>query len=113
MQKARKIPQTLMGVLSLLAATPAAAQSLSDLHEQRRERGLNCMTDHFHYGSSSDKSSKRAAQAAAIQSWADFVDFEYGSAWTSWARSGSKSISCTQAGSTNWGCDASARACRR
>ncbi len=112
MQQARSIRRSLISAFTVLAVTPALGQSLADIHEQRRERGLNCMSDHFHYGSSADKPSKRAAQTAAIQSWADFVNFEYGSAWTSWARSGSKSISCTQAGSSYWGCDASARPCR-
>ena len=99
-------------VASLLAlATPALAQEVADIHEQRRERGHTCFTDHYHYGSSSGQNSKRAAQAAAIRSWADFVDFEYGGSWTSWGASGSKSISCSNSGGS-WGCDVSSRPCR-
>ena len=59
-------------------AAPAMAQEVADMHEQRRERGVICFTDHYHYGSSSGQPTKRAAQIAAIQSWAGFVDFEYG-----------------------------------
>ncbi len=99
--------------LLLLTALPSVAQGVSDLHAQHRERGLICMIDHFHYGSSSGMTSKALATRAAIQSWADFVDFEYGAAWTSWARSGTKSINCTNSGTGNWGCDVNARPCRR
>lgn len=104
-----------MAIASLLALTaqPGEAQELSDLHAQHRERGLICMIDHFHYGSSSGKASKALATRAAIQSWADFVYFEYGSAWASWARSGTKSMNCTNGGAGNWGCDVNARPCRR
>lgn len=94
-------------------SAPVMAQEVADIHEQRRERGVVCFTDHYHYGSSSGLSSKKAAQAAAIKSWADFVNFEYGGAWTSWARSGSKSIKCDHAGPGGaWSCDVNARPCR-
>ena len=99
--------------LLLLSVTPSLGQSLSDLHAQHRERGLICMIDHYHYGSSIGKASKAEAVRAAIQSWADFVDFEYGSAWTSWSRSGTKSVNCTNGGAGNWGCDVNSRPCRR
>lgn len=104
-----------MGVtlLTALFAAPSFAQSVADLHAQHKERGLVCMIDHYHYGSSSGKASKAAATRAAIQSWADFVDFEYGATWTSWTRSGTKSINCTNGGAGNWGCDVNSRPCRR
>jgi hypothetical protein len=94
-------------------AAPAAAQEVADIHDQRRERGVICFTDHYHYGSSSSQPSKRAAEIAAIKSWADFVDFEYGGAWTSWKRSGSKSVKCSRTTASTWGCDVSSRPCRR
>ncbi|HVZ04281.1 hypothetical protein [Hyphomicrobium sp.] len=97
----------------LFIATPVVAQEVADIHEQRRERGSICFTDHYHYGSSSGLPTKKAATLAAIKSWADFVDFEYGGAWTSWRRSGSKSIKCSQAGIRGpWSCDVSSRPCR-
>ena len=98
------------GVFAISA--PAVAQEVADMHDQRRERGVICFTDHFHYGSSAGQPTKRAAQLAAVQSWAGFVDFEYGGAWTSWAKSGSKSIKCGRDGG-GWSCDVSARPCRR
>lgn len=101
-----------LAVVGLFAVTtPVMAQEIADIHAQRRERGHICFTDHFHYGSSSGLRTKRAAQAAAIRSWADFVDFEYGRAWTSWGASGSKQISCSNGGGS-WGCDVSSRPCR-
>jgi len=98
----------------LFGAGPAMAQEVADIHEQRREHGVICFTDHFHYGSSSGASSKRAAEIAAVQSWSDFVDFEYGPAWAGWGRSSSKSVKCSKAGpSGGWSCDISSRPCRR
>ncbi|HVU22148.1 MAG TPA: hypothetical protein VHE09_15570 [Rhizomicrobium sp.] len=99
--------------LLLFNVTPSLAQSLEDLHAQHRERGFICMIDHYHYGSSAGKASKTEAVRAAIQSWADFVNLEYGSAWTGWRRSGTKSVNCTNGGVGNWGCDVSSRPCRR
>lgn len=100
---------TVAGVMA--CATPVLAQEVADIHDQRRERGHICFVDHFHYGSSADQRSKSAAQAAAVRSWADFVNFEYGGAWTSWGASGSKTVSCSGSGGS-WGCDVSSRPCR-
>ena len=97
-----------------LMGAPVMAQEVADIHEQRRERGVVCFTDHFHYGSSSGLASKGAAQSSAIRSWADFVDFEYGGRWTSWGASGSKSVKCGREGLGGpWGCEVSSRPCRR
>ena len=70
-----------------------------------------CMTDHFHYGSSSGRASKKAAQAAATAAWADFTVFEYGSAWGSFKRARSKGISCERT-NDGWGCRVEAVPCR-
>ena len=104
------VRRALVGAAVLFVATPAMAQ-LADMHEQRRERGRICFTDHYHYGSSSGQPSKKAAELTAIKSWSDFVDFEYGGVWTSWARSGSKSVKCSSS-TSGWGCDVSSRPCR-
>lgn len=106
--------RALAGAAVLWVATPAVAQEVADIHEQRRERGVVCFTDHYHYGSSSGLSSKGTAESVAIKSWADFVDFEYGPAWARWGISGSKSVKCSRAGIGGpWSCDVSARPCRR
>jgi hypothetical protein len=94
-------------------AVPALADQtgLDVIHAQQREAGKSCMVDHYHYGSSSAQASKKAAVAAAIKSWADFTDFEYGSDWAHWNLAGSKSVSCS--GGSSWSCDINARPCRK
>ncbi len=96
-------------------AAPALADEtgVAAIHAQQRESGKRtCFVDHYHYGSSSGKSSKKAALASAIQSWSDFTDFEYGSDWARWSLASSKSVSCSGSGSS-WGCDLNARPCRK
>jgi len=104
----------------LLAATavssvviPASAQDggLAAMHAMRREGGRLCMSDHWHYGSSGSQGSKAAAQRAAIASWQDFTDLEYGRAWARFSRAASKKIGCSRGGA-GWTCDAEARPCR-
>ena len=99
----------------LACAVPALADQtgVDAIHAQQRERGnKTCMSDHYHYGSSSGKSSKKAALASAVKSWADFTDFEYGSDWAHWGLASSKSVACSGSGSS-WGCDINARPCRK
>jgi hypothetical protein len=96
-------------------AAPALADDtgVAVIHDQRREHGRTCFTDHYHYGSSQGLSSKKAAFRAGIKSWADFTDFEYGSDWAHWSRAASKSVKCSEAGPHgSWSCDISARPCR-
>lgn len=81
------------------------------MHSARIERGFVCYTDHFHYGSSGNQSSKKAAEIAAISAWSSFVDFEYGSAWANFRKAGSKKMTCSQ-GSGGWDCSVEARPCR-
>lgn len=80
-------------------------------HDWRKERGLTCMADHWHYGSSSGHGTRAAAEKAAIASWSSFTDFEYGSNWARWSKAGSKKASCKQ-GASGWECSVEARACR-
>lgn len=89
----------------------AAVSGLAATHNMRREGGRLCFADHFHYGSSAGKPTAAAAQAAAAGSWSSFVDFEYGSAWASYARASAKDMKCSQA-SIGWACEVSARPCR-
>ena len=95
------------------SAIPASAQDggLAAMHSLRREGGRLCMSDHWHYGSSGSQGSKAAAQRAAIASWQDFTDLEYGRAWARFSRAASKKIGCSRSGS-GWNCDAEARPCR-
>lgn len=83
------------------------------LHDLRKERGLLCMSDHWHSGvSGSGHKTRKAAMAAAIQSWSEFTALEYGGHWGNWNRAGSKGANCTEVGGA-WTCDIEARACRR
>jgi hypothetical protein len=105
-------------VLGALAATSTVVPAMASdtglattLHDVRREGGRLCMTDHWHYGSSSGQSSKAAAQRAAVVSWQDFTDLEYGSVWARFSRAASRKMGCSHSGG-GWGCDAEARPCR-
>ena len=80
-------------------------------HDARIERGFVCYSEHFHYGSSGTQPTRAKAEAAAINSWSSFVDFEYGSAWARFARAGSKKMSCSQSGG-GWDCSVEARPCK-
>ncbi|MDX2307948.1 MAG: hypothetical protein NW216_06910 [Hyphomicrobium sp.] len=98
-----------MGTLS--ASANAQDGGLAGMHDQRRERGRLCMSDHFHSGSGVGKT-KEAAKAAAIRSWADFTAFEYGNRWASFSIAGSKGISYTKE-NAGWSATVEARPCRR
>ena len=103
----------LAGVVIFSAAIPAMAQDagLAGMHTWRREGGRTCMADHWHYGSSGSQPTKAAAQRAAIASWQEFTNLEYGRAWSRFSRAASRRIGCSQGGG-GWSCDAEARPCR-
>jgi hypothetical protein len=89
----------------------AAVTGLAASHDLRREGGHLCFSDHTHYGSSLGQPNERSAQAAAVNSWSDFVDLEYGGAWSRFASASGKDMKCSQS-SAGWGCELSARPCR-
>ena len=113
------LPKSMLALLLAAAAVassaiPASAQDggLAAMHSLRREGGRLCMSDHWHYGSSSGShATKAAAQRSAVASWQDFTDLEYGRAWARFSRAASKRIGCSRSGS-GWSCDAEARPCR-
>jgi len=94
-----------------VAAARADETGLASMHAWRRERGRICMSDHWHYGSSGTQRSRRTARRAAIRSWQDFTDLEYGSSWARWSRAASKRMGCSRSGGS-WSCDVEARPCR-
>jgi hypothetical protein len=94
-----------------VAIASADETGLASMHALRREGGRICMADHWHYGSSGSQRSRGGAQRAAIRSWADFTDLEYGSSWAHWGRAASKRLSCSRGGGS-WNCDVEARPCR-
>lgn len=81
------------------------------MHDLRRERGRLCMTDHWHSGNGTGRS-KASARRAAIRSWQDFTNFEYGTDWARFSRARSKRIRCTRSGGKSYDCSVEARPCR-
>lgn len=107
---------------SLLAVTIAAiglpvgalAQEITGLaamHDMRREKGKLCMSDHWHSGSGVGPT-KEAAQKAAVRSWIDFTDWEYGGRWASFSNAASKKVSFAKE-TSGWSASVEGRPCYR
>lgn len=106
---------TLLAVSALLViAAPTFAHAddtgFAYAHDLRKEGGKLCMSDHWHSGSGTG-GSKAAAQRAAMRSWVDFTNFEYGSVWARYSRAASKSVRYTKEPS-GWSATVEARPCR-
>lgn len=98
-----------------IALIPSIAAHADDTglaysHDLRKEGGRLCMSDHYHSGSANGRT-KAIAQAVAARSWADFTNFEYGTAWARWSLASSKSVRFTKAES-GWEASVDARPCR-
>lgn len=105
-------------VVAAIAATAivgptawADETGLASMHAWRREGGRICMSDHWHFGSSGARRSRREAQWAAVRSWQEFTDLEYGSNWARYRRAAGRRMSCSRS-SAGWSCDVEARPCR-
>jgi hypothetical protein len=101
-------------VVGALAVVVGAAPLLTSPADaaRRKTKSRVCMTDHFHYGSSSGKRNKKIAEAEAIASWAGFTAFEYGNAWASFKLARSRNVSCAK-DEKGWGCNVEGVPCRR
>lgn len=108
--QAAMITTVLIGGTSL--ATAQETGLAESLHEMRSEGGRTCMAAHFHYGSSRNLPSRKAAEAEAIANWASFTDFEYGRSWADFRIAASRGMKCSQTGG-GWSCDVEARPCKR
>lgn len=102
--------------IALLCSTgslPARADEtgFAEMHDLRREGGKLCMAEHWHYGSGSERPSRKAAEADAAQSWSAFTAFEYGTTWASFNLAAAKSFDCSNSAS-GVSCTVSARPCR-
>lgn len=107
----RCVAAAIAGAFSLVSTAAVADDTgFAYTHNLRKEGGRLCMSDHYHQGSGAGRT-KEGARAAAIRSWADFTNFEYGSAWArfSVARSATTRYSKAEKG---WSADVDARPCR-
>jgi hypothetical protein len=103
-----------LAVVSVASFVPAFANvtGFDSIHEQRREGNRVCMIDHWHYGSGSAQPNRKAAERSAVENWASFTAFEYGTTWANFTLAGSKKFKCEESGS-GVRCDVEARPCRK
>ena len=93
----RALILALAGACSLAATAWLADDTgLAYSHTLRKEGGRTCMADHFHSGSG-DGRTKEAAHSAAVRSWIDFTNFEYGTVWARFGIAASPSTHYTKA----------------
>jgi ABC-type Fe3+ transport system substrate-binding protein len=102
---------TLIALATPLTATAQEVSGLAAMHDLRREKGKLCMSDHWHSGSGTG-ASKEAAQKAAVRSWIDFTDLEYGGRWASFSNAASKKVSYSKE-SSGWSASVEGRPCYR
>ena len=95
------------------AASPSAhaEDALAASHGLAKQGGRLCMVDHAHSGFGTG-ASKPAARAAAVKSWIDFTNLEYGRSWASYSASGSQKVTYTKEAS-GWGATVEGRPCKR
>jgi hypothetical protein len=103
----------LTGIGLILLVNPVIADEtgFASSHDLAKQGGRLCMTDHAHAGSGAG-STKSAARAAAIRSWADFTNMEYGSSWASYSASGGQKVGYTKE-SSGWSATVEGRPCKR
>ncbi|MBO0763678.1 MAG: hypothetical protein J2P50_03675 [Hyphomicrobiaceae bacterium] len=102
-------------VLGILLGTMGFAHAddetgVAVIHTWVKVGRKTCMADHYHSGNG-DGATRLLATRHAIQSWADFTAWEYGSSWGHYWLAISKKMTCERTGS--WSCFLEARPCRR
>jgi hypothetical protein len=109
----RSVSLALAGSFLLAGFTAVLADDtgLAYSHTLRKERGRLCMADHWHSGSGEGRT-KAAARKAAIRSWADFTNFEYGTVWARFSLAASQTTRYTKA-DNGWSAAVDGRPCRR
>lgn len=105
------VAATIVAIGLPVTASAQEITGLAAMHDMRRERGKLCMSDHWHSGSGVGPT-KDAAQRAAIRSWIDFTDLEYGGRWASFANAASKKVSHSKE-SSGWSASVEGRPCYR
>jgi hypothetical protein len=109
----RCVSLALAGGILLASFTVVVADDtgLAYAHDLRKERGRLCMADHWHSGSGKGRT-KATARRAAIRSWADFTNFEYGTVWAHFSLAASPKTRYTKE-ARGWSAAIDARPCRR
>jgi len=109
----RSCALVLGGVLGVLIGAGVAAQAeetgVAGIHSWVKIGRKTCLADHFHSGNGSGPT-RPQAEKAAVQSWADFTAWEYGSTWGKYTVATSKKMTCERGDS--WSCFVEARPCR-
>lgn len=95
------------------AAAPAGADEtgLASIHGWVKVGKRTCFDGHFHAGDGSGPN-RKAAEAAAISSWASFTALEYGSSWGDFRIAAQKSMKCGAESPKSWRCNTEAIPCR-
>jgi hypothetical protein len=101
-------------VLAVLLGTMGSAGAedetgIAGIHSWVRVGRKTCLADHFHSGNGNG-ATRQLAEKQAVQAWADFTAWEYGSSWGHYSLAASKKMNCERTGS--WSCFLEARPCR-
>lgn len=110
----------LMSIFScFVALTTVAPATMADdtgvattLHETVRKGNLLCLASHEHAGTSQNQPTKKLALAVAVNDWAGFTAWEYGTDWAYWKLAHRKQVKCG-GGPGSFGCSIAASPCRR
>lgn len=102
-------------VMAMLAGPSLAALAddtgvATSLHTTVRVGGKTCFSDHSHAGTGSG-ASRKIAEMQAINNWAGFTAWEYGTDWAKFSKAVRKSMSCSGSGA-NWTCNLDATPCK-
>ena len=100
-----------LSLTALPAPADASESGMASIHSWRKVGKKTCLVAHQHAGSGSGNSLK-AAQINAIEGWAGFTDFEYGSSWANFNNAVEKIMKCAPSGGGGFQCDLLATPCR-
>jgi len=96
-------------LLGAMGAARAEETGIATIHTWVKVGHKTCLADHFHSGNGNGQT-RVQAERQAVQSWADFTAWEYGSSWGRYSIAAAKKMNCEQSGS--WSCFLEARPCR-
>jgi len=106
---------TMAGAVALLAGPAPVARAddtgvATALHATMRVGSKLCFVDHSHAGTGSG-ATRKIAEMQAVNSWAGFTAWEYGTDWAKIGKAVKKSMSCSGAGGS-WTCNLNATPCK-